>query len=80
MMQAIEARITEILVEDFKVDAGALRPGATFADLNFDSLVLVELILVLGNQFRVPLDDGALHDTMTVTDAAGVLAARGAVA
>lgn len=78
-MQSIEERITKILLDTFRVPQEAMHPAATFADLSFDSLVLVELVLVLGSEFGVPLADGDLRDTMTVADAAVVLVAKGAV-
>jgi acyl carrier protein len=79
MMKSIEERITKVLVEVFKLPAGSVSTGTTFADLGFDSLVLVELTLVLGNEFGVPLEDGELRDRMTVAETAQVLVAKGAV-
>lgn len=79
-MHTIEDRITTILLEHFQIDPDLLQPGATFADLNFDSLVLVELVLVLSNDLGVPLADNALDDGMTISDAAKAIAAVGTVA
>jgi acyl carrier protein len=78
-VRSIEERITKVLVEVFKLPAGSVCPATTFADLGFDSLVLVELTLVLGNEFGVPLEDGELRDRMTVEETAQVLVAKGAV-
>ena len=77
-MGSIEERITKILREDFKV-RGAITAGTTFADLGFDSLVIVELALVLDGEFGVALEDGELTDGMSITDAAELLVAKGAV-
>jgi acyl carrier protein len=79
MMELIEQRITQILQEEFKVDPGFTGTGATFADLGFDSLVIVELALALDNEFGIALSDGELTDTMTITDAAQLLTVKGAV-
>lgn len=78
-MKSIEDRITKVLVEVFKVPAGTVGPDTTFADMHFDSLVIVELTLVLRNEFDVPLEDGELRDQLTITEAAQVLVAKGAV-
>jgi acyl carrier protein len=78
-MAAIEDRITTILVEDFKVRPETVGRGRTFADLGFDSLVIVELALALDNEFGVAIADGELSDAMTVAEAAELLTAKGAV-
>ncbi|MPZ83087.1 MAG: acyl carrier protein [Actinophytocola sp.] len=78
-MTAIEECITKILLEDFKVRDGSICRDTTLADLGFDSLVIVELALVLDNEFGIALEDGELADSMTITDAAELLVAKGAV-
>lgn len=77
-MNSIHQRITEILLNDFKVRV-AIDPETQFADLGFDSLVIVELALALDNEFAIALRDGELTDTMTITDAAELVVAKGAV-
>lgn len=76
-MKAIEDRITKILLDDFKVRPESIGASITFAELGFDSLVIVELALVLDNEFGITLADGELTEAMTVTDAAGLLVAKG---
>lgn len=76
-MTAIEDRVTKILVEDFKVLPGTIGRDRTFADLGFDSLVIVELALVIDNEFGVTMEDGELTDAMTVADVAELLVAKG---
>lgn len=78
-MKSIEERITKILLDDFKVRHESIGSDTTFADLRFDSLVIVELALVLDNEFGIVLDGGELTDAMTITDAAELLAVKGAV-
>lgn len=78
-MNSIEERITKILLDDFKVRPEAIGPDTTFADLSFDSLVIVELALVLDNEFGIALDEGELTETMTITEAAELTVAKGAV-
>jgi acyl carrier protein len=79
MMTSIEERITKILLDYFKVRRESIGPDTTFTDLNFDSLVLVELTLVLDNEFGTVIEYGELTDTMTIADAANLVAAKGAV-
>jgi acyl carrier protein len=76
-MTFLEERITKILLDDFKVQQEDISPDTAFGDLGFDSLVIVELALVLDTEFGVELEDGELTDTMTVADAAQLLVAKG---
>jgi acyl carrier protein len=78
-MTSIGERITRILLDDFKVRPEAMGADTTFGDLNFDSLVIVELALVLDKEFDIELDDGELTDAMTVADAAELVSAKVAV-
>jgi len=78
-MKSIEERITKILLEDLKVWHESIDPNATFAELGFDSLVIVELSLVLDNEFGIALEDGELTGRMTIADAAELMAVKGAV-
>jgi len=79
MMSSIEERITKILFDYFKVRRESIGPDTTFTDLNFDSLVLVELTLVLDNEFGTVIEYGELTDSMTIADAANLVVAKGAV-
>lgn len=76
-MNSIEERITKVLRENFKI-AEEIGPTTTFGDLSIDSLVIVELALILDAEFGTALEDGELTTSMTVADAAGLLVARGA--
>ncbi|MBV2156639.1 acyl carrier protein [Kitasatospora sp. SUK 42] len=77
-MNAIEERIAEVLSAQFKVERAAIEPDVTFAALRFDSLVLIELGLILDTEFGVEIDDGELTNEMTISDAAELVAAKGA--
>jgi acyl carrier protein len=79
-MNTIEERITRILHDDFQVPPGAIGADSTFADLEVDSLVIVELALALGREFGTPLADGELTDSMTVPEAAALLMSKRAQA
>ena len=76
-MMSLQERITKILLDDFKIQQEHIGQDTAFGDLGFDSLVIVELALVLDTEFGVTLEDGELTDTMTVTDAAQLLVAKG---
>jgi acyl carrier protein len=76
-MKSAEDRIREILLDTFKVRQGAITAGTTFADLGFDSLVIVELSLIMDNEFGIALEDGDLTDVMTVGDAAELVTVKG---
>jgi acyl carrier protein len=77
-MTSITERITDILLHTFKIHRGSIGSGTTFADLGFDSIAIVELALVLDNEFGIALEDGELADTMTTTDAAELILVKGA--
>lgn len=76
-MTFLEERITKILLDDFKVQQEHIGSDTAFGDLGFDSLVIVELALVLDTEFGVEISDGELTDSMTVADAAELLVAKG---
>ena len=75
---AVERCITDVLVTEFKVDPDTITPQATFSSLKFDSLVLIELTLVLEKELEIAVPDGGLTDDMTIGRAAAFLTALGA--
>lgn len=79
-MKSIEERITKVLLDDFKIQHKSIGPDTRFADLGFDSIVIVELAMVLEGEFGIAFGLGELTDTATITEAAGLMMAKGAVA
>jgi acyl carrier protein len=79
-MKLIEERIARILLDDFKIRHDFIGPETTFAELSFDSLVIVELTMALDSEFGVALGEGTLTDQMTIADAAELIVGKGAVA
>jgi acyl carrier protein len=75
-MNAIEGRIAEVLANQLRLDSDVIDPEATFESLSIDSLVLVELSLLLSDEFGVDLDDGELTSDMRIGDAADLIADR----
>ncbi|MEU6485879.1 phosphopantetheine-binding protein [Streptomyces sp. NPDC046887] len=63
--------ITRILTESFGVEADALRPDATFDQLELDSLALVELSLLLEERTGHRLEE--LPATATLAEAAAAV-------
>lgn len=45
------------LVEHFGIEAEAISPAATLEDLQLDSMALVELLLVLEEEFGMPMPE-----------------------
>ncbi|MFI0816211.1 acyl carrier protein [Streptomyces sp. NPDC021098] len=78
-MDVIEERVTGILSGQFKLKKEIITPEATFQNLSFDSLVLIELSLVLEKEFQVVIEDGDLTDQLTVRELAELLTDKGAV-
>lgn len=57
-------QLVALLVDRFEVDAAKIRPGVTFAELEVDSLFLVELLLVIQSEVGVEISE----DTATPRD------------
>lgn len=56
-MDEIYEKITTVLSDKFGVAPGDIRPEATLADLELDSLAAVEVVDVLQEVLGVPIDD-----------------------
>ncbi|MFQ5426439.1 MAG: acyl carrier protein [Gaiellales bacterium] len=75
--EEILERVKEVLVEQLGVDAAAVVPDASFqADLDADSLDLVELIMELEDQFGVKISDEDAQGIQTVGQAVDYIAVR----
>ena len=75
-MDAIEQMIRETLVDRFGVFGTDIGPATTFDDLNVDSLVLVELTVILKRAYGVPLETGELTEDLTVGQVAELVRAK----
>ena len=69
MSQDLLATFTEVLTEEFGIEADQVTNEATFEALGLDSLDVVELTLVLEEKTGVKLEDEELEDVRTVQDA-----------
>ena len=77
-MHAVEDRIADLLVTNLRVPADTITTDATFESLGIDSLILVELALMLGDEFGVEIHDGELIPGMTIGTVATLVTERGA--
>ena len=70
-------RLCGILIDYFGVEADEVRPDATFAELDLDSLAIVEFALVAEKEFGILIADDEVTPHATVTDALLLLGAKG---
>ncbi|BFV60455.1 hypothetical protein KCMC57_up55590 [Kitasatospora sp. CMC57] len=65
-MDAVSQHLATLLTEKFEVPAEHIDPQATLADLELDSLAVVELHLTLQEHWNVPLDENEADADQTV--------------
>jgi len=70
-------RLREILISYFGVEADEVRLDATFAQLDLDSLAIVEFALVAEKEFGVAIGEDEVSPHATVTEALAMLGAKG---
>ena len=67
---SIEDRVKSIVVDHLGVEAGEVKPEASFIDdLGADSLDIVELVMAFEEEFGVEIPDDAAEKITTVRDA-----------
>lgn len=69
-MDPVYDHLVTLIRDKFEVDADRIRPDATLADLDLDSLAVVELYVTLQEEWGIPLDDSAAVADRTVADVA----------
>ena len=70
-------RLSTILVTYFGVEESEVRPDVTFAELDLDSLAIVEFALVAEKEFGVAIGEDEVSPHATVDDALAMLDAKG---
>lgn len=66
-MDAVIARVDEILAEEFELEPSAIVPSARLQeDLDLDSLDGLDLIVALEKEFDIRLDEKKLMELTTV--------------
>jgi acyl carrier protein len=68
--------LKKIFVEDLKVPADLVAPDATLKDIEFDSLALVELTVILERDLGVDIHEDELKDLGTLGDMARLVDER----
>lgn len=71
------SRLSTILVTYFGVEESEVRPDTTFAELDLDSLAIVEFALVAEKEFGVAIGENEVSPHATVDDALALLGAKG---
>ena len=70
-------RLSGILVSYFGVEAHEVHADATFAELDLDSLAIVEFALVTEKEFGISIGEDEVSPKARVRDALTMLAAKG---
>jgi acyl carrier protein len=75
--QSTAGVIRELLVDTFGVfGTDGIEAGTTFESLDIDSLVLVELAVILESRFGVQVPEGELAPHQTIAEAAALVDAK----
>ncbi|MFF4159216.1 acyl carrier protein [Streptomyces sp. NPDC001678] len=69
-------QIKEILVNNLKVTPEQVTPEATWEDIELDSLAMVELSLMLEQEFGLEIGDDELLGASTISDMVGLVEER----
>jgi acyl carrier protein len=76
MSATVLERLAALLISRFGVSEDELRPDVTFAELDLDSLALVEFAMVAEKEFGIPFGDNDVSPQATVTDAVELIDSR----
>lgn len=77
-MSEMYKRLVGLLEEQFTIPADKITPETSLADLDMDSLAVVELFVRIQEQWNIPVDDSEADPDLTVRDVEILLDARGA--
>ncbi|MFI8997468.1 acyl carrier protein [Streptomyces sp. NPDC053542] len=76
----IKTRLVTLLSEKFGLPEDEILAGATFDELDIDSLILVELGLLVRKELGIVLAEGDLRSSFRIDDAVAVVAEKGGLA
>lgn len=76
MAPTVVDRLAALLISRFGITSDELRPGVTFAELDLDSLALVEFAMVAEKEFGVALGEDDVSPQDTVATAVDLIVAR----
>lgn len=74
--ESLKHRVSALISEKFGLDEAELLSGATFDELEIDSLILVELSLILRKEMDIVLQEGELKAAFTLDEAVAVIRAK----
>lgn len=78
-MQISIDQVTTLLTASFGVSATEIGPDATFADLDVDSLALVEFAMVVEKEFGVRIGEDELTGEHSVRDVVALIEGKRAL-
>lgn len=76
MSATVLERLATLLISRFGVTEDELRPDVTFAELDLDSLALVEFAMVAEKEFGVLLGEDELSPQVTVSEAIELIGSK----
>ncbi|MFG2647085.1 acyl carrier protein [Streptomyces sp. NPDC048436] len=74
--QKIKTHLVSVLSGKFGLPEDEVLSGASFEELDIDSLILVELGLILRKEMGIVLEEGELKSSFTLDDAVAVIEAK----
>jgi acyl carrier protein len=80
VMSAIYDKLTEVLVSHFGLDTEDIQPEVTFPDLGMDSLSMVELSVVLQDDYGIDIEGIDIDPKGSLAQAAVALGQAGITA
>ncbi|GAA3030977.1 acyl carrier protein [Actinokineospora globicatena] len=69
-------KVRAVLVASFGVAAEEVGPGVTLAELDVDSLALVEFALIAEKEFGVAIDEEEITKDFTLEDVVSLIAGK----
>ncbi|MFE0132904.1 acyl carrier protein [Streptomyces sp. NPDC059037] len=74
--QKIKTLLVSVLTEKFGLPEDEVLSGTSFEELEIDSLILVELALILRKEIGIVLEEGELKSSFTLDDAVAAIEAK----
>jgi acyl carrier protein len=67
--EAIFERVRDVIADQLRVSKNEITPEVSFADLNADSLAMVELVMAFEEEFSIEIPDEEAEKLRTVRQA-----------
>lgn len=78
-MDSVAQYIVEIMVEKLEIPAEKISLTADFESMELDSLILVQLAVLLENRYGVSVEDREIADVKTIENTVELLRSKGVV-